>query len=218
MEEGELNSSNKVANTSGCEVQAGVALSLPARKKSLGSVPVLIEASPKRKHKDRNKSHSSSSRRTESGNSNKVVSRNEGGSRYESKVVDVIEVSPKRKHKDPSKSRGGSRKGGNKLTKVVPSNEGASGYKSTVVDAIISDADKSFLLLAARARRNCIAMQPSFSRPMSPDFPDDEASGFMVADVEINNHSPPLTAREMMVDDSASDTNIHMVAWRARKT
>ena len=52
---------------------------------------------------------------------------------------------------------------------------------------------------------------------MSPDFPDDEASGFMVADAGINNHSPPLTARDMMVDDSASNTNSHTVAWRARK-
>ena len=54
---------------------------------------------------------------------------------------------------------------------------------------------------------------------MSPDFPDDEASGFMVADKRIDNRSPPLTAGEMMVDDSASDTNSHTdtVAWRARK-
>ena len=190
---------------------------LPARKKSLGSVHLLIEASPKKKHKDRNKSHSSSSRRTESGNSNKVVSGDKGGSRYKSKVVDAIEVSPKSKHKDPSKSLGGSRKGGNKSTKVVSSDEGGSGYKITVVDVIISDADGSFLLLAARARRNRIAMQPSFSRPMSPDFPDDNASGFMAADAGIKNHSPMLTAKEMMVGDSASDTAGHTVAWQARK-
>mmetsp|Transcript_14402 Transcript_14402/g.26013 ORF Transcript_14402/g.26013 Transcript_14402/m.26013 type:complete len:1499 (-) Transcript_14402:116-4612(-) len=201
VEEGELNSSNEVANTSGCEVQAVAALSSPARKKSVGSVPVLIEASPKRKHKDRSKSRSGSKKG--SGNS----------------IVDVIEASPKRKHKDPSKSRGGSRKGSVKSNKVVPSDEGGSGYGSAVVDAIISDADESFSSLAARARRNRIAKQPSFSRPMSPDFPDDEASGFMVADKRIDNRSPPLTAGEMMVDDSASDTNSHTdtVAWRARK-
>ena len=77
VEEGELNLSNEVANTSRCKVQAVAALSSPARKKSLGSVPVLTKASPKRKHKDCNKSHISSSRRmTESGKSNKVVSGN----------------------------------------------------------------------------------------------------------------------------------------------
>ena len=38
----------------------------------------------------------------------------------------------------------------------------------------------------------------------------------MVADAGINNHSPPLTARETMVDYSANNTNIHTVAWRAR--